>query len=278
MRSIRSVFVSDLHLGCRYANATAFLDFLRGQQPEYLYLVGDMLDGWKLRKSWYWNETYNRIIDHVLKLSKQGTKVYYTPGNHDEFLRGFEANIGGIEIQDEFVHTTADQRKLLVIHGDRFDHVEKNAKWLSRVGDVAYSFLLVANQGLNHARHALGLEYWSISSCIKQRVKILANFVGDFENLIVRYASDKGCSGIICGHSHSPRIKQLEGFTYFNTGDWVESCTALVEYHDGQFELLHRPLRRERGLASERWRHQLLGTVPWVGDPSESARQSEASA
>ncbi|MFO0944570.1 MAG: UDP-2,3-diacylglucosamine diphosphatase [Planctomycetota bacterium] len=281
MRTVRSVFVSDLHLGCRYANAAAFLEFLRGHQPEYLYLVGDMFDGWKLRKRWYWNETYSRIIDHVLQLSRQGTKVCYTPGNHDEFLRGFEAKFGGIEIKDEFIHTTASQRKLLVIHGDRFDHVESNAKWLSCAGDVAYTVLLKANQGFNHVRSRLGMEYWSISSCIKQKVKILTSLVSDFENLIVRYATAKGCSGIVCGHSHTPRIKQLDGFTYFNTGDWVESCTALVEYHDGELELLHRPLPRVKKVPTAPRQLGWAGVAPffprWGAEAKECRRQSEVS-
>lgn len=241
MRQVRSVFVSDLHLGCKYSHASAFLEFLRLQEPEYLYLVGDMFDGWKLRKSWYWDQTYSVIIEHIMRMSKRGTKVYYTPGNHDEFLRGFGYSLGGIQISDEFVHTTVDKKRFLVLHGDRFDHVETKARWLSRIGDVAYSALLRGNRWFNLARRRFGLEYWSISSSIKRKVKVLASFVSDFEKLIVGYATSKGCSGIICGHSHSPRIQDWNGFTYCNTGDWVESCTAVIEYQDGQLELVHRP-------------------------------------
>jgi UDP-2,3-diacylglucosamine pyrophosphatase LpxH len=241
MRQVRSIFVSDLHLGCKYANATAFLDFLQSQQPEYLYLVGDILDGWKLKKNWYWNDTYSVILQHIMHMSKRGTKVYYTPGNHDEFLRGFGLSLGGIQIKDEFVHTTVDKKRFLVIHGDRFDHVETKARWLSAIGDVLYTQLLNGNKLFNLLRKRMGLKYWSISSCIKRKIKVITNFISDFENLVVRYATARGCSGIICGHSHTPHIKEWNGFTYCNTGDWVESCTALVEYHDGKLELLHRP-------------------------------------
>jgi UDP-2,3-diacylglucosamine pyrophosphatase LpxH len=242
MKPIRSIFVSDVHLGCRYTHADSLLAFLKNHQPQYLYLVGDFVDGWRLRKGWYWNDTYTFLFKRIVDMMKRGTRVYYTPGNHDEFLRDFIDNLGSVRLADEFIHVTADRRKLLVTHGDKFDACVLHARWLSQLGDVGYNLLLGLNVVFNACRRRLGFGYWSLSQAIKRRVKQATSFIGNFEEVITRYAVQRGCAGVICGHIHTPRIRKLNGVDYFNTGDWVESCTALVEYSDGSFELLHRPL------------------------------------
>jgi UDP-2,3-diacylglucosamine pyrophosphatase LpxH len=241
MSSIRSIFVSDVHLGCRYTHAAALLQFLRGHEPEHLYLVGDIIDGWRLRRGWYWTDTYTYLLRHIVGLMKRGTRVYYTPGNHDEFLRCYLHDLGSIQIADELVHHTADGRRLLVMHGDQFDTAVRHAPWLAHLGDTGYNLLLGMNIVFNGVRRRLGKEYWSLSAAIKRRVKQATSFVSNFETLITQHAADRGCAGVVCGHIHTPRISRREGVDYYNTGDWVESCTALVEHGDGTLELLHRP-------------------------------------
>lgn len=242
MKTIRSIFVSDVHLGCKYSQADALLAFLRNHEPQHLYLVGDFLDGWRLSRSWYWNDTYTFLVKHIVDLMKRGTRVYYTPGNHDEFLRHFIENLGSIELADEFVHAAADGRQYLVTHGDKFDTAIRHAPWLCHLGDVGYNLLLGINRVFNALRRKLGMGYWSLSSYIKQRVKQATNFIGRFETVLTRYAVQRGCHGVICGHIHHAAIRDVDEVAYLNTGDWVESCTALVEYGDGSFEILHRPL------------------------------------
>ena len=240
MRNVRAVFVSDAHLGCRYAQASALLDFLHESQPVYLYLVGDIIDGWQLRRGWYWNETYSALLERVRELIDEGTKVFYTPGNHDEFLRNHLGRHGGLHLADEFVHTTADRQRVLVMHGDQFDASVRKTKWLSHLGDIAYNALLAVNVVFNMTRRWLGFEYWSLSAAIKRRVKQATCFIGRFEERITSHARDRGCDGVICGHIHTPKISRHNGVGYYNTGDWVESCTALVEHMDGTLELIRR--------------------------------------
>ena len=242
MKRIRSIFVSDVHLGCRYTHADSLLAFLRNHQPQYLYIVGDFVDGWRLRKGWYWNDTYTFLFKRIVDMMKRGTKVFYTPGNHDEFLRDFIENLGSVQLADEFIHVTADRRKLLVLHGDQFDACVRHAKWLSHLGDVGYNLLLGLNIVFNGLRRRLGFGYWSLSQAIKRRVKQATCFIDNFEEVVTRHAAQRGCAGVVCGHIHTPKILDINGLTYYNTGDWVESCTALVEYSDGSFELLYRPL------------------------------------
>jgi len=241
MRSIRSIFFSDVHLGCRYTHADALLQFLRGHEPEHLYLVGDILDGWRLKRGWYWTDTYTYLLRHIVGLMKRGTRVYYTPGNHDEFLRYYLHDLGSIQIADELVHVTADGRRLLVMHGDQFDTAVRHAPWLAHLGDTGYNLLLGLNVVFNGVRRRLGMDYWSLSAAVKRRVKQATNFISNFETLITQHAADRDCTGVVCGHIHTPRISRRGGIDYYNTGDWVESCTALVEYYDGTLELLHRP-------------------------------------
>ncbi|HEY3963187.1 MAG TPA: UDP-2,3-diacylglucosamine diphosphatase [Planctomycetaceae bacterium] len=242
MQRIRSIFISDVHLGCRYTHADSLLAFLKNHQPQYLYIVGDFVDGWRLRKSWYWNDTYTFLFKRIVDLMKRGTRVFYTPGNHDEFLRDFIENLGSVQLADEFIHVTADRRKLLVMHGDKFDACVVHAKWLSHLGDAGYNILLGTNNVFNAVRRRLGFGYWSLSQAVKQRVKQATCYIGNFEEFVTRYAAERGCAGVICGHIHTPKILDLNGLIYYNTGDWVESCTALVEYADGTLELLYRAL------------------------------------
>ena len=242
MQHVRSVFVSDVHLGCKYGNAAAFLEFISSVQPEYLYIVGDFIDGWRLKRSWYWNDTYSFILRRFVEMLRNGTQIRYTPGNHDEFLRDFIYNLGSIEIADEFVHVTADQRRLLVMHGDQFDTVVRHSRWLSMLGDVGYNLLLFINKGFNMIRRHLGFGYWSLSAAIKRKVKQATNFISSFESVITRYAQTQDCVGVICGHIHTPAMSEHHGVRYYNTGDWVESCTALVEDYHGNIDLVRRPV------------------------------------
>lgn len=239
--SVRSIFLSDVHLGCPFAKAESLLRFLRSHQAEHLYLVGDFFDGWKLKGKWRWNSVYNELMKHIMEMSRSGGNVYYAPGNHDEFLRPFVSQFGNINIQDEFIHWTADRRRLLVLHGDRFDRFEQNARVLSVIGDYGYSILLRANRWLNWVRARLGMRYWSLSGAVKGKVKTFACFVSDFERSLAREAREKGCDGVICGHLHQPVVRMLDNVLYCNTGDWVESCTAILEHHDGQLELVASP-------------------------------------
>jgi UDP-2,3-diacylglucosamine pyrophosphatase LpxH len=255
----RSVFVSDVHLGCRYAAADAFLNFLKESTPAHLYLVGDIVDGWRLKRKWYWPPVYNQIVKRIFKIMKRGTQVHYTPGNHDEFLRDLIDDVGGIKIQDEFIHTTARGQRFLIIHGDQFDAAVRHARWLSLLGDVSYDALLVINQWFNACRRLVGKRYWSLSGAIKKKVKKATCFISNYEELLGKYALSRGCDGVICGHIHTPKIVTLDcGAIYCNAGDWVESCTGLVEHEDGRLELMHRPYdvlaTARAGEADDEWR------------------------
>ena len=236
----RSIWISDLHLGTRGCKADFLLDFLRYTESEYLYLVGDIVDGWRLRKSWYWAQSHNDVVQKVLRKARKGTKVIYVPGNHDEWLRGYtEMHFGGVLLLPEAVHVTADGKRMLVLHGDAFDGVVRYARWLAFLGDSAYELALKLNNVFNFFRRKLGYPYWSISAYLKSRVKNAVQFVGDYANAIAAEANARKVDGIICGHIHQAEIRDINGVLYCNDGDWVESCTALVEHFDGKLELLH---------------------------------------
>ncbi len=234
----RSAWISDLHLGTRGSNAEAVLFFLRQHRFETLYIVGDLIDVWSLRRSRYWPQTHNDVIQKILRHGRKGARIIYIPGNHDEFLRGYYGVYGNLTIAPNAIHTTADGRRLLVLHGDELDTVVQNAKWLAFIGDVGYQFLLKLNRPVNFLRHCLGLGYWSLSAYVKGRVKNAVSFIGEFEKAIVRYAQQFGVDGVLCGHIHHATIREVQGTTYYNCGDFVESCTALVEHADGRMELL----------------------------------------
>ena len=235
----RTVWISDVHLGTPGCNADLLLDFLKSVQPGTLYLVGDIIDGWKLKRGWYWPARHNDVVRRVLKMAARGTRVIYIPGNHDEMLRPYAGlAFGGVEIALDAVHTTADGRRLLVCHGDEFDGIVLHHRWLARAGDVGYELLLRLNLHYNRARRRLGLPYWSISAHIKKKVKNAVAFIGRFEQAVAEAARLRGLDGVVCGHIHSAEIRDFGGITYMNDGDWVESCTALVEHADGRIEII----------------------------------------
>jgi UDP-2,3-diacylglucosamine pyrophosphatase LpxH len=239
----RTIFVSDSHLGTAGANATLLLDFLKRHECETLYLVGDIVDGWQLRKGWYWPQTHSDVVRAVLKMAKHGTRVIYVPGNHDEHFRDYVGlEFGGIELIDDDVHVTADGRRLLVIHGDQFDNVVLYHKWLAFLGDGAYTLLIKSNRWVNRCRRLFGLPYWSLAAHMKKRVKNAVAFISRFEEVVAHAAAERGVDGVVCGHIHSAEIRQFGpehgGITYYNDGDWVESCTALVEEADGAMRIV----------------------------------------
>ncbi|KAA3623423.1 MAG: UDP-2,3-diacylglucosamine diphosphatase [Proteobacteria bacterium] len=235
----RAIWISDTHLGTRGCNAPALLDFLRAHDSDILYLVGDIVDGWKLKRSWYWPQTHNDVVQKLLRKARKGTRVIYVPGNHDECFREYVGHsFGGIVLRKDVVHVTADGRRLLVMHGDEFDGVVRHAKWLARLGDIAYQAALNLNYVLNAARRGLGMPYWSVSAYLKLKVKNAVAFISNFEHAIVREARRRNLDGAVCGHIHHAAIRTIDGIAYYNDGDWVESCTALVEHYDGTMEIV----------------------------------------
>ncbi|MBR7781250.1 UDP-2,3-diacylglucosamine diphosphatase [Undibacterium sp. LFS511W] len=235
----RTIWISDLHLGTTGCQAARLLEFLKATESETLYLVGDIIDGWQLKRRWYWDQTHNNIIQTVLKKAKKGTNVIFVPGNHDESVRQFiDLNFGGIQIRDELVHTTADGRRLLVLHGDRFDGVIACAKWLAYLGDSLYTMILKFNQIYNIWRARAGLPYWSLSQYLKLKVKNAVSYITRFEDALAEEARRKGLHGVICGHIHKPEIRDINGILYCNDGDWVESLSALVEDAAGELSIV----------------------------------------
>jgi UDP-2,3-diacylglucosamine pyrophosphatase LpxH len=238
-RRYRSVWISDLHLGTPGCQAHALLDFLKHVDSENLFLVGDIIDGWQLRRSWYWPQAHNDVIQKLLRKARKGTRVIFVPGNHDEFARRYvEHNFGGIDVAEEWIHETADGRKLWVTHGDLFDGVIQCAKWLAHVGDSMYEFTLKLNRHLNSLRARMGLPYWSLSRYLKLKVKRAVSYVSDFEVAVAREARKRGVQGVVCGHIHHAELREIDGVLYANDGDWVESLTALVEHADGRLEIV----------------------------------------
>jgi UDP-2,3-diacylglucosamine pyrophosphatase LpxH len=236
----RAVFISDLHLGTPGCQAGPLLDFLKSHSSQTLYLVGDIVDGWQLRRRWHWPQAHNDVVQKLLRRARKGCKVVFIPGNHDEFARGFAGHhFGGIEVREEAVHTMADGRRLWVIHGDHFDAVIQCAKWLAYLGDNAYELTLRLNRHLNSLRARMGLPYWSLSAYLKHKVKKALNYVTAFEEAVAAEARKRGYQGVVCGHIHRAEVREIDGTLYCNDGDWVESLTALVEHHDGRLELVH---------------------------------------
>ena len=236
----RSVCVSDIHLGTRGCKAEFLLDFLKHTRCEYLYLVGDIVDGWRLKRSWFWAPSHNDVVRHILKKAKKGTRVIYVPGNHDEALRDYLGlQFGDVDLVREAIHETADGRRLLVMHGDEFDVVVRYAKWIALLGDWAYNALLSINHYFNIVRRRLGYPYWSLSAYLKRRVKNAVEYVGRFETAIAAEGRRRSVDGVVCGHVHHAEIRDIDGILYCNDGDWVESCSALVEHFDGRLELVY---------------------------------------
>ena len=240
-RRYRTIWISDVHLGTSGCKAEHLIDFLQHNDCDTLYLVGDIIDGWKLQSGWFWPQEHTNVIRKFLTKAKRGTKVIYVTGNHDEFLRKFveyKLEIGNIQVVNELVHETADGRRLLVMHGDLFDVITRYHKWLALAGDFAYEATMRANEIINRARSLLGMRYWSLSAFAKKSVKNAVAIISEFEDSVARECSRRGLDGVVCGHIHHAEIRQLHGVTYHNCGDWVESCTALGELPDGRIEVI----------------------------------------
>jgi UDP-2,3-diacylglucosamine pyrophosphatase LpxH len=254
---VRSIWISDVHLGFRGCQAEFVLNFLESSDCRQLYLVGDILDCWAMQKGLYWPASHNAVAGAIYDKARRGTEVIYVPGNHDDLFRGhLGSDFGPIKIRDELIHTTVDGRRFLVLHGDKFDQVVQGQRWLAVLGANLYDLLLAVNHRFNGLRRCLGLGYWSLAAHLKQRVKKAVNYIGNFEQAVAAEAARHGVDGMICGHIHHAEMRDIGGVTYCNCGDWVESCTALVEHHDGRMELL-------------RWTegHQVIATAQPCPEP-----------
>jgi UDP-2,3-diacylglucosamine pyrophosphatase LpxH len=240
MPNVRSVFLSDIHLGTRACQAERLLDFLREHPAEHLYLVGDIIDFWAMARGVHWSPAQNTILQKVLRRARHGERVVFIPGNHDEALRDYQGvAFGDIVVAREYLHETADGRRLLLVHGDEFDQVTRYHRWVAVLGDMAYNGLVRANIGLSWLRRHLGLAgYWSLAGYAKRKVKKALQFIFDFERAVIHHARDRGLDGVVCGHIHWAALKDVDGLTYVNCGDWVDSCTGIVEHFDGRLELV----------------------------------------
>ncbi len=248
-RQYRTLFLSDLHLGTRGCQADRVLDFLRYHEADVIYLVGDIVDGWQLRSTWYWPQAHNDVVQKLLRKARKGARLIYIPGNHDEFLRDYYGtHFGGIEVVETAMHEGADGRNYLIVHGDHFDLVVTQARWLALLGDRAYDFAINVNRIFNAVRRRLGFPYWSLSQWAKYKVKNAVNYIGNFEKTLVDEAHRHKADGVVCGHIHHAAIHDDFGVRYINCGDWVESCTAVVEHFDGRFEIIT-------------WTHDLSGRL-----------------
>lgn len=239
VRHFRTLFISDVHLGSRAARADFLIDFLRHHEAETIVLVGDIVDGWRLKRNWYWPQVCNDVTQKLLRKARKGTRIIYIPGNHDEFLRDFPGvHFGGVEVAQRIIHEAADGRRYLVLHGDEFDVVVRHARVLAYLGDWAYDLAIGLNIAFAAVRRRLGLPYWSFSCWAKQQVKTAVNFIGAFQQAVADEARRHEADGVICGHIHHAVIADIDGIRYINTGDWVESCTAIAEHQDGRMELI----------------------------------------
>jgi len=240
----RSIWISDVHLGTPGCKADYLVDFLKFNESDTLYLVGDIIDGWQLKRGWYWRQSHNDVVQKILRKSRKGTKVVYIAGNHDEALRPFTGmTFGEIEIVNEATHVLLDGRKIWVTHGDLFDGIIKHAKWLAYLGDSLYTFILKLNNTFNHLRHKFGMSYWSLSQYLKHKVKNAVSFITEFETVLTDEAKRRGFDGVLCGHIHKAEIREINGILYCNDGDWVESLSAIVETNSGELKILHWPYR-----------------------------------
>lgn len=249
MPLVRSIFISDIHLGTRACQAGRLLDFLREYPSEYLFLIGDIIDFWAMsRGGIHWSRDQNTFIQKVLRRARHGGKVIFIPGNHDEALREYVGTaFGDIRLEYEYVHTAADGQNYLLVHGDAFDQVTRHHKWVAVLGDISYNVLVRINGYLSLLRRSLRISgYWSLAGYAKRKVKSAVSFIFDFEDSVMRYVREKGYDGVICGHIHAASQKTIDGLQYLNCGDWVDSCTAIVEHHDGTMELVawHGPIRK----------------------------------
>ncbi len=237
--TFKSIFISDVHLGTVGCQANKLLEFYKHTRSENLYLVGDIFDIWALKKSFFWPQEHNDVIQKTLRKARHGTKVKYIIGNHDEIFRKFvPINFGDVELINKCIHETVDKKKYVVIHGDQWDGVMKYAPWLSKVGAIAYNLLLRLNNLVNFIRNIFGKEKWSLAKFLKNKVKNAVKYIGDYEKTVSSYGKKKNVDGIICGHIHKASNQNFDGVNYLNCGDWVENCTALVEHLDGKMEII----------------------------------------
>lgn len=240
VRHHRSIWISDVHLGTKHAQVGALLEFLRLNESDYLYIVGDLIDGWELRRVWRWEDAYNTLIQKILRKNRKGTKITYITGNHDEFLENYIGlRFGGVRLVRQAYHKGADGRRYLVIHGHQFDGLTHFNRLLERVGARLYNIILDLNHWMNRLRRQLGFGYWSVAAYLKHKAKSSVKFITQYEHAMTSLAHLRKVDGIICGHIHRAEMRPIDGLRYFNCGDWVESCTALVEDHAGNFELIH---------------------------------------
>ncbi|MFW2851577.1 UDP-2,3-diacylglucosamine diphosphatase [Sphingomonas sp. TX0543] len=239
-RRYRTIWISDIHLGTRGCNAQMLIDFLDHVDSQTMYLVGDIIDGWQLRKRFFWPAAHNDVIWRLMKRARRGTRMIYIPGNHDEMFRQFAGlDFGGIQIRRKAIHETADGRRLLVLHGDEFDAITLSHRWLAHVGDAAYNVLMTLNRWVSAVRRRFGMPYWSLSKHAKAKVKNAVAFISRFEEIVAEAAGSRGVDGVVCGHIHTAEMREIAGIAYYNDGDWVEGCTALVEHFDGRMEVIH---------------------------------------
>jgi len=239
---VRTVFISDIHLGFKGCSADLLLDFLHHVQMDRLFLVGDIIDVWSMQKSMFWPQSHNDVLRTILGKAKRGTKVIFIPGNHDEVFRDFDGAVfGNLEIHREYVHQGAGGRRMLVLHGDEFDSVVKCSPWLARLGSSIYDLLLAANPYINRVRRLFGLPHWSLSSYLKNKAKTAVQYIGSFEEALAQAARKRGVDTVVCGHIHRAEMRDINGILYCNDGDWVESCTSLVEEMSGELRLIDWP-------------------------------------
>jgi UDP-2,3-diacylglucosamine pyrophosphatase LpxH len=273
-RRYRTIFLSDLHLGTRGCQAELALDFLRHNEADTYFLVGDILDGWRMRSGWYWPQSHNDVVQKLLRKVRRGARMIFVPGNHDEFARQFIGlSFGGIEIVRNAIHVAADGKRYLIMHGDEFDVVVRHSKWLAHLGDWAYDNALYLNTRFNDVRRLFGFNYWSFSAWAKLKVKNAVNFIGSFETELAREAKRRGVDGVVCGHIHHPAIREIDGVTYVNTGDFVESCSFVVEHDDGRLEVMRWS---KTFAAARREREQMAGLVAPVAADDEAEAEAEA--
>jgi len=256
----RTVWISDIHLGTKDCKAKELLEFIKHFRAKKIYLVGDIIDGWALKKRWFWPQEHNDVIQKLLRQARKGTEVIFIPGNHDEFARQFcGLNFGGIQVRHDDVHVTADGKKLWVTHGDLYDNIMQYARWIAFIGDRAYTFALWLNRAFNRIRLKLNYPYWSLSQYLKHKVKAAVSCITAFEDLLIREAKIKQCDGVVCGHIHKAELRIIDHITYANDGDWVESMTALIENHDGSLQIIDW---NEVGLINVLTEKETLTSIP----------------
>ena len=240
VKHYRAIFISDIHLGTKRAQTEALLDFLRYTESDQLYVVGDLIDSWSLKKKWVWNQSHNDVMQKLLRKARKGSKLIYIPGNHDENFRDFvNLRFGRVAVLNETIHVSATGKKYLVLHGDKFDGIIYFTPWLSKLGDEAYEWAMWFSAGVSNVRRFFKMPYWSLSAYLKFKVKKAVEFLARFEDIVVREAEMRGCQGVICGHVHTPSDRMIGNIHYLNDGDWVESCSALVEHMNGEFEIIY---------------------------------------